>query len=91
MLLLPLALAKLVAQPLLLWLLGQAARALGAPLPDSTLAALVLVAALPSASNVVLLVERYGAHSGRVARVILVSTVLSFLSFPIAVAWMLPK
>ena len=83
--------AKLVAQPLLLWLLGQAARALGAPLPDSTLAALVLVAALPSASNVVLLVERYGAHSGRVARVILVSTVLSFLSFPIAVAWMLPK
>ena len=87
----PLALAKLVAQPLLLWLLGQAARALGAPLPDSTLAALVLVAALPSASNVVLLVERYGAHSGRVARVILVSTVLSFLSFPIAVAWMLPK
>ncbi len=38
-----------------------------------------------------LLVERYGAHSGRVARVILVSTVLSFLSFPIAVAWMLPK
>lgn len=33
----------------------------------------------------------YGAHSGRVARVILVSTVLSFLSFPIAVAWMLPK
>lgn len=87
----PLALAKLVAQPLLLWLLGQAARALGAPLPDHTLAALVLVAALPSASNVVLLVERYGAHSGRVARVILVSTVLSFLSFPIAVAWMLPK
>jgi predicted permease len=47
---------------------------------------MVLVAALPSASNVALLVERFGAHGGRVARVILVSTALAFLSFSAAVA-----
>jgi hypothetical protein len=34
---------------------------------------LVLLSALPSASNVSLLTERYGAHSGRVARIILVA------------------
>ena len=82
----PLALAKLVLHPLLVWGVGRAAIALGAPLSDFTLTALVLVAALPSASNVVLLVERFGAHGGRVARIILVSTVLAFLSFSAAVA-----
>jgi hypothetical protein len=35
---------------------------------------------------VALLVERFGAHGGRVARVILVSTALAFLSFSAAVA-----
>ncbi len=49
---------------------------------------LVLLAALPSASNVSLLTERYGAHSGRVARIILVSTSLAFLTFSAAVALM---
>ena len=52
------------------------------------LASMVLLAALPSASNVSLLTERYGAHSGRVARIILVSTSLAFLSFSAAVALM---
>ena len=47
---------------------------------------LVLVACLPSASNVALLAERFGADTGRVARIILVSTALSFLSFSGAVA-----
>ena len=47
---------------------------------------LVLLAALPSASNVSLLAERFGAHNGRVARIILVSTALAFLSFSAAVA-----
>jgi malonate transporter and related proteins len=45
-----------------------------------------LSAALPSASNAALLAERFDAHGGRVARVILVSTVLSFFSFSAAVA-----
>ena len=39
------------------------------------------VAALPSASNVSLLAERYQADNGRIARIIMTSTVLSFASF----------
>ena len=49
-------------------------------------AILVLAAALPSASNVSLLAERYGADNGRVARIIMSSTVLAFVSFPL-LAW----
>ncbi|MOA69532.1 hypothetical protein D3C78_1977830 [compost metagenome] len=48
----------------------------------------MLLAALPSASNVSLLTERFGAHGGRVARIILVSTALAFLTFSGAVALM---
>lgn len=47
---------------------------------------MVLLAALPSASNVSLLAEKFGANNGRVARIILVSTALAFLSFSAAVA-----
>lgn len=42
---------------------------------------LVLVAALPSASNVSLLAERFGADNGRIARIILVSTAAAFVTF----------
>lgn len=82
----PVALAKLVLHPLLVWGAGHAAIALGVPLSPFALTVLVLVAALPSASNVSLLAEKYGAHNGRVARIILVSTALAFLSFSGAVA-----
>ena len=82
----PLALAKLFVHPLLVWCAGQAAMAAGLPLDPRAFTVLVLVAALPSASNVSLLVERFGAHGGRVARIILVSTVLAFFSFSAAVA-----
>lgn len=82
----PVALAKLVIHPLLVWGAGHAAMALGVPLSPFALTVLVLVAALPSASNVSLLAEKYGAHTGRVARIILVSTALAFLSFSAAVA-----
>ena len=82
----PVALAKLIIHPLLVWGVGLAAIALGMPLQHETLVVLVLLAALPSASNVSLLTERYGAHSGRIARIILVSTVLAFLTFSGAVA-----
>jgi predicted permease len=47
---------------------------------------MVLVAALPSASNVSMLAERFGADNGRIARIILVSTAVAFLSFSAAVA-----
>ena len=46
---------------------------------------LVLVAALPSASNVSVLAERFGADNGRIARIILVSTAAAFLTFSGAV------
>ncbi len=84
----PIALAKLILHPLLVWAVGMAAIGLGMPLQHETLVVLVLLAALPSASNVSLLTERYGAHSGRVARIILVSTSLAFLTFSAAVALM---
>mgnify|MGYP003693647445 CR=1 FL=1 len=44
---------------------------------------MVLVAALPSASNVSLLAERFGADNGRIARIILWTTVVAFFSFPL--------
>ena len=82
----PVALVKLFLHPLLVVLLAAAARLLGAPLSVFQISVLMLAAALPSASNVSLLAERYGADSGRVARIIMTSTVLSFLSFS-ALAW----
>ena len=87
----PIALAKLVVHPLLVWCVGRAAMALGVALSPFTLTVMVLLAALPSASNVALLVERFGSHGGRVARIILVSTALAFLSFSAAVALLVQK
>lgn len=84
----PVALAKLLAHPLLVWLAGRAAIALGLPLSEPALVVLVLLSALPSASNVALLTDRFGAHGGRIARIILVSTALAFLTFSGAVALM---
>jgi malonate transporter and related proteins len=82
---LPVALIKLILHPLLVLLIGSAAIALGAPLDKFSLTVIVLVAALPSASNVSLLAEKFGANNGRIARIILVSTVLAFFSFSGAV------
>ena len=78
---LPVALIKLIVHPLLAFTLGTAATALGAPLSPYNLTVLVLAAALPSASNVSLMAERYEADNGRVARIIMASTVLAFVSF----------
>lgn len=76
---------KLLAHPALvlgLGALGVWVGVLAAPL----LAPLVLVAALPAASNVSLLAERFGADNGRIARIILWSTALAFFSFSGVVA-----
>ncbi len=82
----PVALIKLVLHPLLVGLVGLGAIRLGVPLQPFALTVIVLVAALPSASNVALLAERFGADNGRIARIILLSTVLAFFSFSAAVA-----
>ena len=83
---LPVALVKLLVHPLLVLLVGAAAIRLGLPIDRFALTVIVLVAALPSASNVSLLAEKFGANNGRIARIILVSTVLSFLTFSAAVS-----
>ena len=85
---LPITLIKLIVHPTLLLALGLAAIALGLPLDPFALTVLVLVAALPSASNVAILAERFGADNGRIARIILLSTVLAFFSFSAVVALM---
>ena len=83
---LPVVLVKLVLHPVLLLLMGLAAMRMGVPLDRFALTVVVLVAALPSASNVALLAERFDADNGRIARIILLSTVLAFLTFSGAVA-----
>ena len=83
----PVALIKLFLHPLLVFLLAAGARQLGATLSVFQITALTLAAALPSASSVSLLAERYGADNGRIARIIMTSTVLAFVSFS-ALAWL---
>jgi len=85
---LPVALIKLLVHPALVWAVGTAARHWGAPLSGFQLTVLVLAAALPCASNVSLLAERYGADDGRIARIIMSSTVLAFGSFTALAWWM---
>ena len=85
---LPMAAVKLLLHPLVVLLACAAARQLGAPLSAFQMLVLTLAAALPSASNVSLLTERYGADSGRVARIIMVSTTAAFVSFSL-LAWAL--
>lgn len=78
---LPVAAIKLLVHPALVFALAAAARWVGAPLSQGQVVALTLAAALPGASNVSLLAERYGADNGRIARIILASTALAFLTF----------
>ena len=85
---LPLALVKLLVHPLLVLSAGVIAQALGAQVSRFGLMVLVLTAALPSASNVSILAERYGADNGRVARIIMASTVLAFGTFSVF-AWVM--
>ncbi len=81
----PVALMKLFLHPLLVLCVGLAAISIGVPIEPFALEVMVLVAALPSASNVAMLSERFGADNGRIARIILVSTAAAFLTFSGAV------
>ena len=72
---------KLLAHPALVFAIGFGARSLGVPVSPFGLMVLTLTAALPSASNASLLAERYGADNGRIARIILASTVIAFVTF----------
>ena len=78
---------KLVLHPLVVWAAGLGAMAAGVPLDPFAASVLVLVAALPSASNVPMLAERFKADAGRLARVVLFSTMAAFATFTATVAW----
>lgn len=82
----PVAAIKLFAHPLLVFALAAGAHAAGAPIGAFEIMVLTLAAALPSASNVSLLAERYGADNGRIARIIMSSTAAAFVTFS-AAAW----
>lgn len=81
-------LTKLLIHPALVAGLGGLAQQQGAQLSDFQLHVLVLASALPSASNVSLLAERHQADTGRVARIILGSTLLAFASFSTLASWL---
>jgi predicted permease len=87
----PVAVIKLLVHPLLVLLVGTAAIQLGVPLDRFALTVVVLVAALPSASNVSMLAEKFGADNGRIARIILVSTAAAFLTFSAAVSLLVSR
>jgi predicted permease len=82
----PVVFIKLIVHPLLVGALGWLAMASGLELNPFSLTVAILAAALPSASNVSLLAERFGADNGRVARIILWTTAIAFFSFSAAVA-----
>ncbi len=84
----PVAAMKLFVHPLLVLAFGWAVMATGLPLNRFAWYVVVLVAALPSASNVAMLAERFGADNGRIARIILVSTSAAFLTFSGMVTWL---
>ena len=72
---------KLIVHPLIIYSLGYAVITMGLDLKASSLKIMVLIAALPSASNVVMLSQRYGADNERIAKIILITTALAFVSF----------
>lgn len=88
---LPIVAIKLLLHPLLVFAAGTLAMRAGLPLDRQAVLVMTLVAALPSASNVAILAERFGADNGRIARIILVSTALAFLTFSAAVSVLVPR
>ena len=83
---LPVAVIKLVLHPVLVLLVLTTAVQLGFAMDRFSILVVVLVAALPSASNVALLSERFGADTGRIALIILATTAAAFFTFSGAVA-----
>lgn len=81
---------KLLLHPLLVFAAVRLAISLGLPLDPLAALVLVLVAALPSASNVPMLAERFGADAGRIAVIVLLTTALAFVTFSLTVAGLVP-
>ncbi len=81
---------KLVIHPLLIFVVFSAANAwgggMGLAFDPFAILVITLVGALPSASNVTILAERFEADAGQIAKIVLVSTAAAFVTFPITVA-----
>ena len=77
---------KLVVHPAMVLGIGELAQTIGVPLDAFALTVLVLVAALPSASSISMPAERFGADARRIARIVLLATAASFITFSAAVA-----
>lgn len=82
---------KLLLHPLLVWATGRLLMAAGLPLDPFSAMVLVLVAALPSASNVPMLAERFGADAGRLAQSVMGSTAIAFVTFTLVVIVVAPS
>lgn len=81
---------KLLLHPLVVLGVGKIVVWSGIALQPLNATVLVLLAALPSASNVPMLAERFGADAGRLAQVVMGSTVLAFLTFSLIAMGMVP-
>lgn len=80
-------LLKLLIHPLLVFgALTGANHFFNANIAGFVIMVTTLVAALPSASNVTILAERFKADSARIAKIILISTSIAFFTFPATVA-----
>jgi malonate transporter and related proteins len=77
---------KMIGQPVLIFGVFQVANLLGAGIDPFTITVITLVGALPSASNIAILAERFHADSGRIAKIVLLTTSFTFFTFPLAVA-----
>ena len=75
--------AKLAVYPMLVWLILGRMMQLDAFWVNTG----VLIACLPSAGNIYVIAQRYDADSQRVSAAILLSTIVSVVSFP-CVAWL---
>lgn len=76
------SLLKLVAHPLLAWLL---CRLLGLPVLETT--AVVLMATISVGANVYLMARQFGTMEGEIAASLVFSTALAALSTPLVLAW----
>jgi malonate transporter and related proteins len=81
---------KLVVHPVLIFTVFSLANAwggaLGIAFDPYAILVITLVGALPSASNVTILAERFQADAGQIAKIVLVSTAAAFVTFPLTVA-----
>lgn len=80
---------KLILHPILVLIIGKLAIRMGLPLDSSSLTVLAIVAALPSASSIPMLTERYGAETRRIVHIVLITTALAFISFSTVVSLLL--